>query len=449
MKRLKAFSIRSGSLLVMALTLVVLVPTLFALSWTCPYCRQSFNADSRYPSYFNQWKQLHMSQCPKQSSGGGSVGGSGGAQMPGAGAMNDSALQLGSQLGTLLGKLLFGDPQAAARQRDMSTEAAKQAVELEHQRLIAEIKEKQNQYDRLASVLMLDKPNELVPMGFDGDGRGLAPMDTVTTNASLRPAGSSFFGLGGGRDAASADPEARQEQDEFERMNAAWMTNQTKLIQQRLQEPNPWCNSIYTSLKTKEPPPPGKAFDELQPGDVLLISPDDSSSSKWIRRLDRFSSQVESPASHALIYLKEVNGKKLFLDNVSGAQKDEAAGIGPHIITGEQYLKIYGQREANVATLLQPLKKDQAARLWTAAREMGINELSDQQRKSGNWIDKSGFGLYGNDNMVCSEASRWALIKAGRWIPGTRSPLKKLAGVEYGPVNFYTDDDHFLVTPLR
>jgi hypothetical protein len=39
--------------------------------------------------------------------------------------------------------------------------------------------------------------------------------------------------------------------------------------------------------------------------------------------------------------------------------------------------------------------------------------------------------------MVCSETSRWALIKAGQPIPETRSPFKKLLGVYFGPANFF------------
>jgi hypothetical protein len=262
------------------------------------------------------------------------------------------------------------------------------------------------------------------------------------------------FGLKGPDDSPSVDLTLAREKEEFEKMNAAWMRNQKMLIQQRLDGRNKWCSSIYASLKTKEPPFPGKGFNELQPGDVLLISPDDAISST-IRFADRLSSwEWKSPASHTLIFLKAVNGKKLFLDNVSGAQASEAAGLGPRVITGEQFLKLYGHRDVNVAQLvnsfhvLQPLNKEEAAKLWGAARDLGIKELADERKKAGNLVDKTDFGLYGDDNMVCSEASRWALIKAGRPISETDSPFKKLIGVYYGPANFYSDEQHFLVTTL-
>lgn len=412
----------------------------FALSWTCPYCGETFNSDPRYPEYFEQWKQLHMSQCPKRPGGGSVTSGSAGSA---AGAALGNALYQSSyQLGNALGRLIFGDPQAEARRRAMSIEAAQRERELEQQRLIQEIKEKQEQYDRLASEMKLDRPKELAPKGFDGNGDGLIPkgMDTELT-PKIGTGESKYASL---HPISTPDSQVKQEQDEFEQMNAAWMKKQQQLIQQRLDEPNRWCSSICASLKTKEPPLPGKGFNELQPGDVLLICPDGSLTSKGISLLDG------AAASHTLIYLKEVNGKKLFLDNVSGLQAGEAAGVGPHIITGEQYLKLYGQREANVATLTaQPLNQREAAKLWAAARELGIKELSDERKKSNNWIDKTDYGLYGNDNMVCSEASRWALIKAGRWIQTTRSPLKKLAGVDYSPADFFSDDQNFLITPLR
>src|SRR5450759_1432562 len=40
--------------------------------------------------------------------------------------------------------------------------------------------------------------------------------------------------------------------------------------------------------------------------------------------------------------------------------------------------------------------------------------------------DLSGYGLYGNGNMVCSETDRWVLVNSGRKIPETVSPLKRL-----------------------
>ncbi len=247
------------------------------------------------------------------------------------------------------------------------------------------------------------------------------------------------------------DPDVRQEQDAFQKMNTAWMKYQRTLIHQRIENTNRWCGAIYASLKTKEPPLPYKKFDELQPGDVLLISPDkgndlEALKSKSIRFADRLSSwEWESPASHTVLFIKEVNGKKLFLDNTSGRDGKAVTGVGPHIITGEEFLKIYGTREAHIA---QPVSKVEGQKLWAAARELSLKELTDEPKKSRNLADNTNYGLYGDDNMVCSETSRWALIKAGQSIPETRSPLKKLLGVYFGPENFFSDEQHFMISPM-
>ncbi len=289
-------------------------------------------------------------------------------------------------------------------------------------------------------------------LDFDG-GKAVKPpvttgLEFMTSQPAPAPAGGvipeKLFEKGT-RDSAPVDSHVLQEKNEFTKMRTVWMKNEKKLIQQRLIEPNRWSSSIYTTLKTKEPPMPFKKFDELKAGDVLLVSPDDALS-KSIRFADRLSSwEWESPASHTVLYLKEVNGKKLFLDSTSGG--------GPRIITGEEFLKKYGKRGAQVAELgkyevAQPLSKEEGNKLWTAARELSMKELADKSKKSNNPIDKTNYGLYGNDNMVCSETSRWALIKAGRQIPDTGSPYKKLFGVYFGPSNFYNAEQYFILTPL-
>jgi len=238
------------------------------------------------------------------------------------------------------------------------------------------------------------------------------------------------------------EPEARLEQVEYENMNERWVQNQKSLIEQRLKEPNPYANEIYRSLKTKAPPPlPDRKYDKLQPGDVLLFSPDDTKSF-LINLSDRLSSASNSPAYHTVLYLKEVNGKKLFLDN--------RPGMGPHVIGEEEFLRTYGRSDALVASasVAQPVTEDEAGKIWNAAKEAIMKESVTQQKKSGNIFDQTGYGLYGDDNLVCSATSRWALVKAGRHIPESASPLKRLLGIHYGPANFFSDDHNFIITPL-
>ena len=232
------------------------------------------------------------------------------------------------------------------------------------------------------------------------------------------------------------DLESTVEQVEFENMNAAWMDMQWKLIRQRLEEPNKWCNAIYASLKTKEPPLPYKKFNELQPGDVLLIE------GKAIAAGDNLLSSGDkaSSASHTVSYLKEVNGKKLFLDN----QPFE----GPRIISEDEFLKLYSQRGAEVAKLAQPLKEEEAKRLFAAAVEMAQNNRKEITK---NWFGTrwlgTNYGAWGKDDLVCSEAD-WALLNsAGRNIPKSGDRIKAGLGIDFSPAD-YQNSQYFLVTPL-
>jgi len=239
------------------------------------------------------------------------------------------------------------------------------------------------------------------------------------------------------------DPEAKTEQVEFENMNADWMEKQKRLI--ALRESNPYIPAIYKSLKTKASPPlPATKYGDLQPGDVLLISPDDKTSF-WTKIGDRLSSaEWNSPASHTVLYLKEVNGKKLFLDHT--------AGKGSHVISEAEFLRTYGQRDALVASarvaVAQPVKEAETAKIWEFTKKLAKKEGNILAKRGGNIIDQTGYGLYGNDNMVCSEASRWVLVNSGRKIPETASPLKRLLGIHYGPANFFSDEHNFIITPL-
>lgn len=269
---------------------------------------------------------------------------------------------------------------------------------------------------------------------------------TSTDTLGLKGASSGTPGLKtryekGTRDSAPVDLTVLQEQDEFVKMNAAWMKNQKQLIEQRLREPNKYASAISKSLKTNAPPPlPPRKYEMLQPGDVLLFPPDDTKSF-WINFGDRLSSASPSPASHTVLFLKEVNGKKLFLDQTSER--------GTHVISEEEFLSTYGHRDALVA---QPVKKADTAAIWERTKELVKKEQEKQAKNTESrtdyFRDKSGYGLYGPGNMVCSEADRWILINSGLNIPETASPLKRLLGIHYGPANFFSDDKNFIITPL-
>ncbi|MDP2158280.1 MAG: hypothetical protein Q8K68_11295 [Nitrospirota bacterium] len=242
----------------------------------------------------------------------------------------------------------------------------------------------------------------------------------------------------------SVDPQILKEQADFENRNAEWMKKQKQLVEQRLKEPNKYAGAIYKSLKTNAPPPPWKTFNELQPGDVLLI---EGSAIAYVDNKLSAGNNA-SKASHTVIYLKEVNGKKLFLDN----QPNE----GPRIISEEEFLRLYGHRGADVAKLAQPLNKKEGKQLFTAAVEMAQknrNEKTIYWKPDWNPTGKplldlgTNYGAWGKENVVCSE-SDWSLINAtGRNIPKSEDRIKVSLGVDFSPADFY-NSSYFLVTPL-
>jgi hypothetical protein len=229
-------------------------------------------------------------------------------------------------------------------------------------------------------------------------------------------------------------------------MSPATLEKVSQDIARREEPPNPDVTAVVRSFKVKAPPPLAKRFDRLKVGDVLLLRQSDDMSSLdfytsgWIIIVDKATSATLRPrASHTFMCVREVKGVKLFLDNMPGQ--------GTRIKTEDQILTEYGSLGMDVA---QPLSAFDADKLWAASRELGIRSLKEFAKRAGNRVDTTDYGPYGDNDMVCSETCRWALMKAGLVIPETRSALKKYAGgVDFGPANFYTDTKNFLVTPLE
>jgi len=306
-----------------------------------------------------------------------------------------------------------GDNGAAAREQEKQRQLQLQSEQKERELELARQKKFAEEKDKLLGT-------------FKGNSTGTLGLKTGT---------------------GSVDPNILQEQNEFEKLNAEWMKKQKQLIEQRLREPNKYAGAISKSLKTNTPPPPWKTFNELQAGDVLLI--EGEKASKAIVYADnKLSGGNPSSASHTVIYLKEVNGKKLLLDN----QPAE----GPRIISEDEFLALYGPRGVNVAKLAQPLKPDQAKLLFSAAVDMAQknrNEKTIYWNPDWNPTGKAlldlgtNYGAWGKENVVCSEAD-WALINAtGRNIPKSGDRIKVSLGVDFSPADFY-NSPYFLVTPL-
>ena len=99
-----------------------------------------------------------------------------------------------------------------------------------------------------------------------------------------------------------------------------------------------------------------------------------------------------------------------------------------------------------------PLNAAEARDLWDAAADFQKREAEKRGARQGHGpvrdlFETTGYGVAGDD-VVCSEADRWALLHTGRRIPGSKSWVKHALGVSYGPADIYADTQNFLVTPL-
>lgn len=254
------------------------------------------------------------------------------------------------------------------------------------------------------------------------------------------------------RDLKLALAQLKKEQNELDKNPAAWTKKQSKLIQRRLKEPNKTCSKIEaslekrTSLMGKVPPLPYKKFDELHPGDVLLIGRSGFPTDGIIPVDNSYSGDKVSYSPHTVTYLKTVRGKKLFLDN-RGFE-------GPRIIFEDEFLKKYGPRGADVARLVgEPLNEEQAKKIFTAAVKMAQENRNEIAK---NWFGSTlfgtNYGVWGKNNVVCSEAS-WILLNAavestGREIPKSSDEEKVKADINFSPADF-TDQRYFVITPLE
>jgi hypothetical protein len=239
-------------------------------------------------------------------------------------------------------------------------------------------------------------------------------------------------------------PLVRKEHEEFDQRNAEWLRRQQKVIRQAVKEDKAWTSEAIAAITQLRAPNPAfrpRALDDLHPGDILLISPDDSLIATGItvadplyRAIDYFSAgDVSAPGlkrgavSHALTFIRTVNGEMLFLDHTRE---------GSRILNTDAYLRMYGKRPMYVA---RPQAKVDGRKLWEVAREAAMKKKSD-------------YGFIGN-NVVCSERAAIAVAKAtGAPMDKEHHTMKKFSGpVDITPNDFF-DDRHvgkfFLVSTL-
>jgi hypothetical protein len=223
-----------------------------------------------------------------------------------------------------------------------------------------------------------------------------------------------------------------QEQDAFDRMQATWLRRQQELIRQSVAHDNKWRNEVLASITALRVPNPAarpRELDDLRPGDVLLIGPDDSFIAGAIKRADPLYRALDSlvsnnvsreelrygKASHVLTFIRKVKEERLFLDHTSE---------GSRILNEQELLRRYGNRPAYIA---KPQAKVDGRKLWEIAREAALQKKSD-------------YGLLGS-SVVCSERAAIAVAKASGVAMDKERHVFGLGAIDITPADFF-DDKH-------
>jgi len=238
--------------------------------------------------------------------------------------------------------------------------------------------------------------------------------------------------------AAAPNPIVAREQDEFDRMNAAWMTAQQRLIREAVAYDSKWRGAVLVSLRTGAPPDPDarpNTIADVLPGDILLFEPEGWS--VIIPPLDRFYraaeelargkvfaaiAQEKEPVSHAIAVVKRVNGVTLFLDDTH---------VGSRILNQKQLERLYANRKIYVARVQTVVDGKQ---LWEAARAAALARKSD-------------FGVTPG-KVVCSERCGIAVAKA----TGLDLQTRRLGPIDITPGDFFDSQSvgkYFVVSPLK
>jgi len=257
----------------------------------------------------------------------------------------------------------------------------------------------------------------------------------------------------------------KPKKNDLDKLDSAFMALQKKLIADRLKTDNEQAKKLLARLESKVPYPNNEKFNtslkDLKPGDVLLFEPRYTNLSDKIQgvgvvladgvgELLGTGNVNESKISHTITFLKEENGKRLYMDNMPNE--------GPVIIDENEMKKRYTGRAASVASLQNsymaaPLNEAETEKLWEKAKEMATQniELRKTQGYNSDMIDweNTMYGAWGKNNVVCSEAS-WGLIRAtGRDLPLSKSWVTIAGGVDFSPSDFYNYKQNFLIKRIN
>lgn len=233
------------------------------------------------------------------------------------------------------------------------------------------------------------------------------------------------------------------EEAEFYKDPIGWRDRQELRVRHAVFLQKKWTGEVLKAIKARTSIP-STTLSTLSEGDVLLVAPiahklDPAEHLKGVaiaigdyelRAISAFASggllaaaQVAPrQLSHSITFLREVNGRKLFLDHDLS---------GTHVIDEAGFLKEYGARQMLVA---RPQEIVDGRELWQAAREYALRQR--------------GYGVTGG-RVVCSDMCLMAVARATKveYSGGNLGPI------DVTPADFYDKrgnvGKHFVVSRLQ
>ena len=245
------------------------------------------------------------------------------------------------------------------------------------------------------------------------------------------------------------DPRAvRMAQGRLETRDPAWLKSVRNAALQTARSEHKFAHELYRSFRANKPPKPEaiRSLGALKAGEIILVNSEKPGGFADLVQgfLDRKISgrRHRAPASHAFVYLGMSGGSRLFLDN--------QLGEGPRIIGETEFRQRYSHRQLFTARPTMPLD---GTELFRAAVDYARS--NEAAIKRGHGLFGTKYGVFGKDNLVCSETALFAVARASK---GALASLthdlrakKRFDIIQVTPGDIYDQDGngYFTVRPLQ
>lgn len=292
-------------------------------------------------------------------------------------------------------------------------------------------------------------PTAIAQCRRDAESFGLAARDMevrkLNFNEDVRAA------IRGGLRISEPPPAAEvlRERTRFRDSPREWLRQREEAVRTAVLRNAAWTATVLQRLNA--PAESQRRFEitrlaDLSAGDVILVAPPNEQldptgnlASEAIRegdwryraisefargRLGAAARQEREPPSHALTFLGNISGVRMYLSQDLG---------GPRIIAEALFLREFGAREMYVARVQAVVD---GRRLWSAARNTAIRGPRN-------------YGCVGEGKFVCSETAGIVVARA----TGLNMDTDRFGPIDVTPGDFFDKQGnvgkHFVITRLR